>query len=159
MMSSCLPPLDSTRHGLHGVPTHPGNRHSHRLGARPGQIAAEILRSGGILAGAGARAGIALAAAVPNDEHASYGVRPSDIATYLSATGVLIAVTLVACLIPTGARRPLMPRLPFASSSAARELRGVSGLYDECVQIHKNVTRRGVLLAGGSHFDDRDLPR
>jgi ABC-type lipoprotein release transport system permease subunit len=30
-----------------------------------------------------------------------YGVRPSDMATYLSATGVLFAVALLACLIPS----------------------------------------------------------
>ncbi len=30
-----------------------------------------------------------------------YGIRPSDLATYLSATSVLLAVALIACLIPS----------------------------------------------------------
>ena len=30
-----------------------------------------------------------------------YGIRPSDITSYLSATGVLFGVALLACLIPS----------------------------------------------------------
>jgi predicted permease len=72
------------------------------LGARPTQIVGEILRSGGALAGAGAVAGIALAAAFSKVLSALlYGVHPSDMTTYLSAAGVLFAVALVACLIPS----------------------------------------------------------
>jgi ABC-type antimicrobial peptide transport system permease subunit len=72
------------------------------LGARPGQVVAEILRSGGALAGAGAVAGIVLAASASRLVTALlYGVRPSDVMTYVSATGVLLVVALLACLIPS----------------------------------------------------------
>jgi hypothetical protein len=72
------------------------------LGAGPGRIAADVLRSGGILAGAGAAAGIALAAGVSRVLGTLlYGVGASDPVTYLSATCVLMMVALIACLIPT----------------------------------------------------------
>jgi len=72
------------------------------LGARPRQIVAEILRSGGVMAGSGAAAGIVLAAVASRMMGALlYGIGPSDIATYLTATGVLIGVALLACLIPS----------------------------------------------------------
>jgi ABC-type antimicrobial peptide transport system permease subunit len=71
------------------------------LGARPGQIAGEILRSGGVLASAGAAAGIALAAVGSRLwSTLLYGIRPSDPATYVSAAAVLFGVALLACLIP-----------------------------------------------------------
>lgn len=71
------------------------------LGARPGQILGEILRSGSVLTGAGALAGIALAALTSRLlTTLLYGVRPTDVTTYLSAVGLLVAVGLLACLIP-----------------------------------------------------------
>jgi len=71
------------------------------LGARPSQIVGEVLRSGGVLAGAGAAAGIALAAVTSRlVATLLYGIRPTDVTTYLSATGVLVGVALLACLIP-----------------------------------------------------------
>lgn len=71
------------------------------LGARPGRILGEIVRSGGTLAGAGAAAGILLAAAGAKLLGALlYGVRPSDIVSYLVATAVLFGVALLACLVP-----------------------------------------------------------
>jgi len=72
------------------------------LGARPGQIVGEIVRSGGALAVAGAAAGIALAAAASRMVSTLlYGIGPSDMTTYLSATGGLFGVALLACLIPS----------------------------------------------------------
>jgi predicted permease len=72
------------------------------LGARPSRIIAEILRSGSVLAAAGAVAGIALTAAASRMlSTLLFGIRPSDLTTYLSATGVLFAVALLACLIPS----------------------------------------------------------
>jgi putative ABC transport system permease protein len=71
------------------------------LGARPGQIVGEIMRSGGVLVLAGTAVGIALAAAASRMlSTLLYGVRPSDITSYLSATAVLLGVALLACLIP-----------------------------------------------------------
>jgi putative ABC transport system permease protein len=71
------------------------------LGARPGQILGEILRSGGRLAVAGVAAGIALTAAAARTLSALlYGIQPSGFTAYVSATAVLFAVALVACLIP-----------------------------------------------------------
>jgi hypothetical protein len=72
------------------------------LGARPSQIVSEVLRSGAVLAGAGAAVGTVLAAAASTMlSTLLYGIRPSDLATHLSAAGVLFGVALLACLIPT----------------------------------------------------------
>jgi ABC-type antimicrobial peptide transport system permease subunit len=72
------------------------------LGARTGQIVGEILRSGGMLAGLGAVAGIVLAAMISKTLGSLlYGVRPSDVSTYLSAVCVLLGVAVAACLIPS----------------------------------------------------------
>jgi ABC-type antimicrobial peptide transport system permease subunit len=71
------------------------------LGARPSQIVGEILRSGGVLTGAGAAGGIALAAVTSRlMTTLLYGIRPTDVTTYLLAAGVLFGVALLACLIP-----------------------------------------------------------
>ncbi len=71
------------------------------LGARPSQIAREILRSGILLTGAGVAAGIGIAACASKlMGNLLYGIGPSDLATYLLASGVLLAVALVACWIP-----------------------------------------------------------
>jgi putative ABC transport system permease protein len=71
------------------------------LGARPGQILGEVLRSGGALAGIGAVAGVGLAAAVSQTLRSLlYGVEPFDVTSYVAATAVLLAVGLLACLIP-----------------------------------------------------------
>jgi hypothetical protein len=71
------------------------------LGARPGQILGEVLRSGGSLAGIGAAAGVVLAAAVSRTLGSLlYGVEPLDVTSYVAATAVLLGVGAVACLIP-----------------------------------------------------------
>ena len=72
------------------------------LGARRRQIIGEMLRSGGGLAAGGAAAGIVLAAAGSRLLGSLlFGVEASDLATYASATGVLLGAALLACLIPT----------------------------------------------------------
>ena len=72
------------------------------LGARPRQIVGEIVRSGGILALAGAAAGILLAVAASRVLGALlYGVHSSDLVTFVSATALLLAVALLASLIPS----------------------------------------------------------
>jgi predicted permease len=72
------------------------------LGARPVQIVGSILRSGGILAATGAVVGVAIAAAGARMMSTLlYGIQPSDIRTYLLSLVVLIAVALLACLIPS----------------------------------------------------------
>ncbi len=71
------------------------------LGALPGQIVGEILRSGGVLAIAGAIAGVALAGVSAKLLGTLlYGVRPSDPTSFVSGTGVLLVVALLSCLIP-----------------------------------------------------------
>lgn len=82
------------------------------LGARPAQIAGDVLRSGVLLAGAGVVAGIGLAAAVSRVLGTLlYGVRPSDLVSYLSATGMLLGVALLACLIPSRRATSIDPTL------------------------------------------------
>jgi len=71
------------------------------LGARPHQIIVEILRTGGALALSGSLVGVLLAAAGSGLIGALlYGIQASDAATYLGAIVVLLAVSLIACLIP-----------------------------------------------------------
>ena len=71
------------------------------LGARPAQIAGQILRSGILLTGAGVAAGILIARCVSRLlGNLLYGIGASDFATYLAASGVLLAVALLACWIP-----------------------------------------------------------
>ena len=71
------------------------------LGARPVQIAGEILRSGAVLAGAGAVAGIAVAAVSSGCWGRCFTVSARRTrCRYLAATGVLLGVALLACLIP-----------------------------------------------------------
>lgn len=71
------------------------------LGARPGQILGEILKSGGRLAMAGVITGIALAVMASRLAGALvYGVGSLDAASYLGAAGVLASAALLACLIP-----------------------------------------------------------
>jgi putative ABC transport system permease protein len=72
------------------------------LGARPGQVAGEILRNGMVLAGCGIGAGLALAAAVSGLlAKLLYGIHASDGITYLWVTAAMLAVALLACLIPS----------------------------------------------------------
>lgn len=72
------------------------------LGARPAQIAGFMLRSAGVLAGAGAAMGIAVAAgAYRMLGTLLYGVSSFDAGAYVTAIGVLLAVALVATLIPS----------------------------------------------------------
>ena len=72
------------------------------LGARPGQIAGEILRSGLALAGCGIGAGLVFAAAASTLlGKLLYGIHASDTITYVSAAAVLLVVAVSACLIPS----------------------------------------------------------
>ncbi|MPZ21471.1 MAG: FtsX-like permease family protein [Luteitalea sp.] len=71
------------------------------IGARPSQILSEILKSGGTLTAAGVLLGSIVAGATSHTAGSLlYGVEPFDAATYLAAVGALVAVALVACLIP-----------------------------------------------------------
>lgn len=71
------------------------------IGARPSQILADILKSAGALTGAGVLIGTLVAAAVSSAASSLlYGVGPFDTTTYLVAVGTLVAVALVASLIP-----------------------------------------------------------
>jgi putative ABC transport system permease protein len=71
------------------------------LGARPGQIVGEIVRSGFTLAAAGAFAGVAIASGASRLLGTLlYGIRAYDPASYGSALAVLGGAALLACLIP-----------------------------------------------------------
>ena len=71
------------------------------MGARPGQIVSEILRSGVRMTAAGAAIGVVLAIqAARLAGTLLYGVRPLDGITYVTAAAVLLATALLACLIP-----------------------------------------------------------
>jgi putative ABC transport system permease protein len=71
------------------------------LGARPAQIWAEILASGGRLAVVGAAIGIILAFLVSRlITKLLYGVEGIDLVAYSYAAAVLFAAALLACLVP-----------------------------------------------------------
>lgn len=71
------------------------------LGAQPAQIWADILASGGRLAGIGAALGVVLAfMASQLIATLLYGVGSFDTVAYLSAAAVLFSVAMLACLVP-----------------------------------------------------------
>ncbi|MCW5964363.1 MAG: ABC transporter permease [Bryobacterales bacterium] len=71
------------------------------LGARPGQILSEILIKGSKLAIGGVLGGLTLAVLSSRFLAAMvYGVRALDPASYLGALALLLAVALLACLLP-----------------------------------------------------------
>jgi predicted permease len=93
--------------GLYGVMAYMVTQRSREigirmaLGARPGTILGDVVRSAGVLAGAGLVIGLGLAAvAAKLTERLLFGVRPFDQATYLGAVVVLFGVAVVASAIP-----------------------------------------------------------
>jgi predicted lysophospholipase L1 biosynthesis ABC-type transport system permease subunit len=93
--------------GLYGVTTYMISQRTREfgiriaLGAQPAQIWAEILASGGRLAGIGAAIGLVLAFMVSRlIATLLYGVGSFDAGAYLSAAAVLFAVAMIACLVP-----------------------------------------------------------
>jgi ABC-type antimicrobial peptide transport system permease subunit len=93
--------------GLYGVMAYMVTQRSREigirmaLGARPGRILGEVLRSAGVLAGVGLVIGLGLAAvAAKLTETLLFGVQPFDQTTYLGAVAVLFGVAVVASAIP-----------------------------------------------------------
>lgn len=93
--------------GLYGVMTYMVSQRTREigvrvaLGARPSQILGSLLGSAGVLAGAGACIGIAVAAGAYRMFGALlYGISPFDAGAYLTAIAVLLVVALVATVIP-----------------------------------------------------------
>jgi putative ABC transport system permease protein len=72
------------------------------LGARTGQVRARLLRQGLAVVAAGAVAGIAMArglsGSVPLD---LFEITMTDMPTYVVAAGALVAMTAIACWLPT----------------------------------------------------------
>ncbi len=77
------------------------------LGARPGSVAAMIVRQGGIVALVGIVTGLAAAFAGSRlIESLLYGISPRDPGIFAATTLTLLAVALLACWLP--ARRAAM---------------------------------------------------
>src|SRR6266542_3185674 len=77
------------------------------LGARPGSVAAIIVRQGGIVALVGIVTGLAAAFAGSRlIESLLYGISPRDPGIFAATTLTLLAVALLACWLP--ARRAAM---------------------------------------------------
>jgi putative ABC transport system permease protein len=71
------------------------------LGARPGGIVKMIVRQGAVLAGAGVLPGVALAYAAGRAlEGLLAGVQPGDAATFASAIGLCVLMTVLGSLLP-----------------------------------------------------------
>jgi ABC-type antimicrobial peptide transport system permease subunit len=71
------------------------------LGARPREVVRLVIRQGMLPAAGGAALGVLGALALTrNLDRLLYGVRPTDPATLVVVTLVLIAVAFVACLVP-----------------------------------------------------------
>jgi putative ABC transport system permease protein len=98
--------------GVYGVISYAASQRTHEigirlaLGAQPMQILKMIFRQGLIIVGAGvlfgALAAFAMARLVGN---LLFGVPPSDLVTYVTASALLAIVALFACYIP--ARRAM----------------------------------------------------
>jgi len=102
--------------GLYGVIAYHVTQRSHEigvrmaLGARPSAIVVGVLARGARLASAGAAVGIVLTAAIGRFVRPLLlGVSPFDPAAYASVTLVLVAVALLASVVPRGApSRPIL---------------------------------------------------
>jgi putative ABC transport system permease protein len=93
--------------GLYGVMAYSVSQRSREigvrlaLGARTGQILAEVLRGGAFVAACGAVAGVAIGAGAARFLGTLlYGVHPFDVASYAGAVAALFIVALLACLFP-----------------------------------------------------------
>jgi len=93
--------------GIHGLLSFAVSRRTQEigvriaLGARPGGIVKMIVRQGAVLAGAGVLPGIALAYAAGRAmEGLLAGVRPGDAATFASAVGLCVLMTVLGSLLP-----------------------------------------------------------
>jgi putative ABC transport system permease protein len=86
------------------------------LGARRGQVLAEVLRQGLALAiaglGIGALGALALGRALRS---LLYEIRPTDLATYVGAGLVLLAVAVVACAVPARRAAGIDPMIALRS--------------------------------------------
>jgi len=80
------------------------------LGARPGAIAAMIVRQGGLVTLSGIAAGLVLASAGSRViESLLYGVSPRDPGILAATTALLLGVALVACWLPARRAARLSP--------------------------------------------------
>jgi predicted permease len=93
--------------GIHGLLSFAVSRRTQEigvriaLGARPGGIVRMIVRQGAVLAGAGVLPGVALAYAAGRAlEGLLAGVQPGDAATFASAIGLCVLMTVLGSLLP-----------------------------------------------------------
>jgi ABC-type antimicrobial peptide transport system permease subunit len=71
------------------------------LGAQPGNVFAMVVRQGMLAAAVGLTIGLAGAAALGKVlTTLLYGVTPTDVATFAGVGVLLLAVVLIACLVP-----------------------------------------------------------
>jgi ABC-type antimicrobial peptide transport system permease subunit len=98
--------------GVYGVLSYSVNQQSHEigirmaLGAQPGDVLRLVVGQGFRLAAAGILIGLAGAFAFAHVMTSLlYGVTPTDAVTFISVTGLLCLIALVACCIP--ARRAM----------------------------------------------------
>jgi len=93
--------------GLYGVMSYSVRRRTHEigvriaLGARPGTVLAMVLRQGLVLTSIGLAIGLSIAVAVGRlSASLLYGISGTDLMTFLVVPTVLVAVALVAIVIP-----------------------------------------------------------
>ena len=93
--------------GLYGVTAYSVGQRRHEIGVRmalgawPGQILALILRQGALLAAAGVGLGLSVSFVITRFlADLLVGVSPTDPLTFGGVALLLVAVTLLACLIP-----------------------------------------------------------
>ena len=93
--------------GIHGLLSFAVSRRTQEigvriaLGARPGEIVRMIVRQGALLAGAGVLPGVVLAYAAGRAmEGLLASVRPGDAATFASAIGLCVLMTVLGSFVP-----------------------------------------------------------
>jgi putative ABC transport system permease protein len=93
--------------GIYGVISYSVSRRMHELGIRialgasPSSVVRAVVKRGVALAAAGAAAGLVMALGLTGMmRNILYGVSPTDLLTYAAVTSLLLAVAIVASLVP-----------------------------------------------------------
>ena len=99
------------------------------LGAEGGEVLSLILRDALVLVGAGLALGIGLSLLIGGVmESLIWGIAPTDAATWILVSVLLVAVTLLACWVPARKATRINPLVAFRGGVAVLALAGMGGV-------------------------------